>query len=69
MNWELDEVERPFVEQLVAVGWHYVEGNLDHPECTGRTSFAEVMRAARLRRRIHALNLRDVAGTQVILHK
>jgi type I restriction enzyme R subunit len=63
VGWELDEVERPFVEQLVAMGWHYVEGNLDHPERTGRTSFAEVMQQATLRRQIHALNVRDVAGT------
>jgi type I restriction enzyme R subunit len=69
MNWELDEVECPFIEQLVAMGWHYVEGNLDHPERTGRTSFAEVMQEAMLRCQIHALNLRDVAGAQVISHK
>ena len=26
MGWELDEVERPFVEQLAGMGWRYVAG-------------------------------------------
>ena len=43
MNWELDEVERPFVEQLTAMGWRYVAGDLDQPAKTGRASFAEVV--------------------------
>jgi type I restriction enzyme, R subunit len=43
MGWELDEVERPLVEQLVSVGWQFVEGDLDHPARTGRTAFCEVL--------------------------
>lgn len=31
MWWELDEVEHPFVEQLVAIGWRHVEGDLGLP--------------------------------------
>jgi len=62
MHWELDEVERPFVEQLTAMGWRYVAGNLDQPAKTGRASFAEVVQEGTLRRKLHALNLRDVAG-------
>lgn len=62
MHWELDEVERPFVEQLSAMGWCYVAGDLDQPAKTGRASFAEVVQEATLRRQLYALNLRNVAG-------
>ena len=61
MGWELDEVERPFVEQLAGMGWGYIEGDLDHPAATGRTSFTEVIQDATLRRQLHALNL-DATG-------
>ena len=57
MGWELDEVERPFVAQFVATGWRYIEGDLETPARTCRASFAEVIREATLRRRLHALNL------------
>lgn len=30
MHGELDEVERPFVAQLTAMGWRYVAGDLDN---------------------------------------
>lgn len=59
MGWELDAVERPFVEQLVGLGWQYVGGNLDKPSATGRSSFTEVVQEATLRRKLHELNLRD----------
>lgn len=62
MGWELVTVEKPFVEQLVGMGWRYVEGNLDDPAATGRASFAEVVQEATLRRQLHALNLHDVGG-------
>ena len=62
MGWELETVEKPFVEQLVAMGWRYVEGNLDNPAATGRSSFAEVVQAATLRRQLRALNLHDVGA-------
>lgn len=32
MHGELDEVERPFVEQLTAMGWRYLAGDLDSPD-------------------------------------
>jgi type I restriction enzyme R subunit len=57
MGWELETVEKPFVEQLVQMGWRYVEGDLDAPARTGRTSFTEVFQEATLRRQLHALNL------------
>ncbi|CAD5366516.1 Type I restriction-modification system, restriction subunit R [Rubrivivax sp. A210] len=62
MGWELDEVERPFVEQLVGMGWRYIAGDLDDPAATGRSSFVEVVQEGTLRRQLHALNLRDAAG-------
>lgn len=65
MGWELDTVEKPFVEQLLAMGWRYVEGDLDHPSATVRTSFTEVIQEAVLRRQLHALNLREVDGHRV----
>jgi len=32
MRAGLDAVERPFVEQLTAMGWHYLAGELDTPD-------------------------------------
>ena len=31
MGWELETVEKPFVDQLTMMGWRYVEGDLDAP--------------------------------------
>jgi type I restriction enzyme R subunit len=59
MGWELDEVERPLIEQLLGLGWRYVEGNLDEPASTGRSAFSEVIQEGALRRQLHALNLHD----------
>ncbi len=60
MGWELDDVERPFVTQLQALGWHYLDGStaggLDTPAATGRTGFAEVIQEGVLRERLSALN-------------
>lgn len=62
MDWELDNVECPLIEQLTAMGWRFVAGDLDRPAKTGRTSFAEVTQEAMLRRQLAAINLREVAG-------
>jgi type I restriction enzyme R subunit len=59
MGWELETVEKPFAEQLVGLGWRFVEGGLDHPERTGRSAFSEVVQEATLRRQLHTLNLHD----------
>jgi type I restriction enzyme R subunit len=56
MGWELDDVEKPFVAQLQALGWAYNAGNLDDPAVTGRTSFAEVIQEGLLREQLLALN-------------
>lgn len=57
MRWELEDVEKPFVAQLQALGWAYSEGNLDNPTVTGRTSFSEVIQEGLLREHLRALNL------------
>ena len=59
MGLEWDAVERPFVEQLVGLGWRYVEGDIDEPTSTGRTSFKDVLQEATLRAQLRSLNLRD----------
>ncbi len=56
MGWELEDVEKPFVAQLQALGWTHTEGSLDHPAATGRSSFAEVIQEGVLREQMRALN-------------
>ncbi|HAZ60162.1 MAG TPA: restriction endonuclease subunit R [Gammaproteobacteria bacterium] len=56
MGWELEDVERPFVAQLQALGWVYTEGSLDTPALTGRSSFTEVIQEGVLREHLRALN-------------
>ncbi|QRM19008.1 HsdR family type I site-specific deoxyribonuclease [Dechloromonas sp. TW-R-39-2] len=57
MGWELDDVEKPFVAQLQALGWAYSAGSLDNPAVTGRNSFAEVIQEGLLRQQLRTLNL------------
>lgn len=59
MGWELEAVEKPFVEQLTRMGWQYVAGDIDDPAVTGRASFKDVLQEGTLRRQLRALNLRD----------
>lgn len=56
MGWELEDVEKPFVAQLQAVGWAHLAGSLDDPAVTERSGFAEVVQEARLREHLLALN-------------
>jgi len=56
MGWELNDVEKPFIAQLQALGWQYLEGSLDNPSATGRTNFAEVIQEGMLRNQLQALN-------------
>lgn len=56
MGWELDDVEKPFVAQLQALGWAYNGGSLDDPAVTGRTSFSEVIQEGLLRQQLRVLN-------------
>lgn len=57
MGWELEDVEKPFVAQLQVLGWTHIEGSLDDPAVTGRTSFAEVIQSGLLREQLRVLNL------------
>ena len=56
MGWELDDVEKPFVAQLQALSWTHIEGSLDNPAVTGRSSFTEVIQEGLLRAQLLALN-------------
>jgi type I restriction enzyme R subunit len=56
MGWELEDVEKPFVAQLQALGWTHIEGCLDDPAITGRVSFAEVIQEDVLREQLRVLN-------------
>ena len=57
--WEYELVEKPFCQQLKAMGWQWIEGDTDVPELTERASFREVMLHGRLAASARKLNLRD----------
>lgn len=57
MGWELEDVEKPFVAQLQALGWTHIEGSVDDPALTGRSGFAEVIQEGLLRKQMRAQNL------------
>ena len=59
MGWELSEVEKPFVAQLVGMGWRHIAGDLDDPVVTGRARFAQVVQESVLRAKLMELNTRD----------
>jgi len=69
MGWELETVEKPFVAQLVGMGWRHIQGDIDDPAVTGRARFAQVVQErARfaqvvqesvLRAKLAELNTRD----------
>ncbi len=52
-------VEIPFIEQLKAMGWDHIEGDIDVPYLTERESFCDVLLTTRLRRAIKKINLDD----------
>jgi type I restriction enzyme, R subunit len=56
MDWELEDVETPFVAQLKRLGWAQIESSLDDPAATGRASFAEVIQEGVLREQLRMLN-------------
>ena len=43
-------VEFPFIEQLKAMDWEHLEGDLDVPYLTERESFRDVLLTGRLRK-------------------
>jgi type I restriction enzyme, R subunit len=58
-QWEYDLVEKPFCQQLKAMGWQWIEGDTDVPEFTERQNFREVLLKGRLAAALPKLNLRD----------
>ena len=50
------EVERPLLVQLMAMGWDFIQGDLDYPGKTGRTSFGETVLLERLRAAFRRIN-------------
>jgi hypothetical protein len=56
---EFNEVEQPFIDQLVAMGWEHTPGSLDDPGATGRESFRDVLLLDDLKQALRRLN-RDV---------
>ncbi|MFY3974811.1 type I restriction endonuclease subunit R [Achromobacter xylosoxidans] len=65
MGWELEDVEKPFVTQLESLGWTHIEGSIDDPAVTGRSSFTEVIQEGVLRKKMAEINLREVDGALV----
>jgi type I restriction enzyme, R subunit len=59
IQWEYDLVEQPFCEQLMAMGWQWLEGDTDVPELTERGSLCEVLLKERLAAALRQLNRRD----------
>lgn len=59
IQWEYDLVEKPFCEQLKAMGWQWLQGDTDAPELTERESFREVLLKERLAAALRKLNRRD----------
>src|SRR5881296_2373215 len=58
-QWEYNLVERPFCEQLKAMGWQWIEGDKDVPDFTERVNFSAVLLTGRLAAALRKLNLRD----------
>ena len=56
MGHEYTDVEKPFIDQCVAMGWQPQTGTKDDPGLTGRASFKEVISEATLRERLRAIN-------------
>ncbi len=56
MGWQLEDVDKPFVAPLQALGWTHAEGGLDAPAVTGRANCAEVIQADAPRGRLRVLN-------------
>jgi type I restriction enzyme R subunit len=54
---EFTEVEQPFIDQLVVMGWEHTAGSLEDPAITGRESFREVLLLDDLKEALHRINL------------
>lgn len=56
MGHEYTDVEKPFIDQCVTMGWQAQAGTMDDPTLTGRNTFKEVIDEATLRARLRAIN-------------
>ena len=56
MGHEYTDVEKPFVDQCVAMGWDPQVGNKDDPALTGRDNFKQVIAEATLRECLRKIN-------------
>ncbi|WP_437686186.1 type I restriction endonuclease subunit R [Sorangium sp. So ce176] len=56
---EYNQVELPFIDQLISLGWKYIGGSVDHPTVTGRPSFRDVLLDHDLRQALRSINLRN----------
>jgi type I restriction enzyme R subunit len=54
---EYIRVEKPFIEQLQALGWGFMEGDTQVPYLTERESFRQVLLTGRLREALRRINL------------
>ncbi|MCB9736464.1 MAG: type I restriction endonuclease subunit R [Deltaproteobacteria bacterium] len=59
---EQTEVELPFIDQLVSMGWRHTTGNLHQPRATGRRSFRDVLLRDDLREALRRINLDDAGS-------
>jgi len=59
---ELDLVEGPAVQQLQALGYQHIQGDLWDPAVTERESWREVILEGRLRAALQRINLDDAGG-------
>lgn len=55
-QWEYDLVERPFCERFKAMGWQWIEGDVDVPDFTERANFRDVLVKGRLAAALRKLN-------------
>jgi type I restriction enzyme R subunit len=56
IQWEYEQVERPFCEQLQKMGWQWIEGDVDVPELSERSSFREIILQKRLLPALRRIN-------------
>ncbi len=56
---EFAEVEQPFVDQLISMGWKYTTGNPDAPSASGRESLRDVLLLDDLRNALVRINVDD----------
>lgn len=56
---ESDLVEWPAIEQLKALGWQHIQGDVWDPAVTERESWREVILEGRLRAALHRINVDD----------